>query len=105
MDDYLEFDDIIIKVDEMFIEHKQRIFCSECGKMFFLVERDPESNDLVLYHNEDNIQAIYFCFDHILYDLLIDTTSIEYVTIPQRMKELFLVSHARAKLFLNDRRN
>ena len=105
MDDHIEFDEVVMKVQELYLDNKPRMKCSECGKKFYAIYSDPETGNLQILWEDYNYHPVYYCIDHLYYDLLLDPGKFEYVPITLKYGELVLVDHKRAKLFLNDRRN
>jgi hypothetical protein len=105
MKDYLDMDDIIIKVDEVFAAAKPVFLCSECGERFLKIENDPDTGDLTVLWNDENNREIYFCFDHINFDLFVNPLMKEFIQIPNNYHGIILLTTVDAKLFLYDRRN
>lgn len=105
--DYIEFDDIFIKVDEIYTSGLPGYVCKQCGKSFLILKTDPSTKDFNILYNDKYEVSDYGCDIHINFDLLMDPTFGMVVLMPKSLPGATIVvaKPEYAFTFLHNRLN
>ena len=105
MKNYLDFDDVFIKVDEIYSNGYPGYVCAECGKSFLVLGTDLETGDFnILYNDRFGITDLG-CAAHINFDLIADPTFGLRILVPTKHQDHLYLLPAFAGTFLKDRLN
>lgn len=106
MKEFIDFDDVFFKVDEVYSAGMPGYVCRECGKSFLILKTDPTTGDFNILYNDKYEVTNFGCDLHINFDLLMDPTFGDMIIMPFRFKNGGLIMFPKyAFTFLLNRLN
>jgi len=106
MKEFIEFEDVYFKVDEIFSTGMPGYVCSKCGKSFLILQTDKTTGDFNILYNDKYEATDLGCDLHINFDLLMDSTLGMVIPMPKKIDNRYLIVHPEyAMTFLFNRLN